>query len=313
MKIALIITAIIIFLLLILALTGNYFFDFALKRKKKVFLADNPDIPSYESPLYDGVNEWAESIPHEIVSITSFDGLKLVGTKFLQSDTAQDKSPWIIAVHGYTGKHTDMLDRTRLFYNAGYNVLIPDCRAHGDSEGSVITMGWLDRLDLKAWCEKLAKDYPACKIALYGVSMGAATVMMASGEALPDNVRCIIEDCGYTSVWDIMEYQFKKMFHLPAFPIMQASNVVVRLRVGFDMKEASAIEQLKKTSLPILFIHGDADNFVPFQMLEPLYEAKTKGFKDKLIVPGAMHGNALHTDPEGYMEKLLSFLNHTLL
>jgi fermentation-respiration switch protein FrsA (DUF1100 family) len=138
--------------------------------------------------------------------------------------------------------------------------------------------------------------------------MGGATVLMASGEILPANVKCVVEDCGYTSVWDIFTYQLKQLFHLPAFPVMYIANTTVEMRAGFDMRKASAVEQVKKSSVPIMFIHGDKDAFVPFEMVYPLYEAKTRGDRELLIVDGAQHGNALYVNREAYMEAALGFI-----
>ena len=130
------------------------------------------------------------------------------------------------------------------------NVLVPDLRAHGKSSGNKIGMGWLDRLDLLSWIsEVLAIDMEA-EIILVGGSMGAATVMMASGEKLPTNVRGLIVDCGYTSVYDEFKYVLHESFHLPAFPILTIANQLALNNYGFQLKTASSVRQLHKNTLP---------------------------------------------------------------
>ena len=172
---------------------------------------------------------------------------------------------------------------SKAIFNYGYNVLLPDLRAHGKSEGKYIGMGWLDRLDLIKWINYLIEKYGHIKIILYGISMGAATVMMASGENLPSNVRVVIEDCGYTSVWDEFADKLKTIFHIPKFPAMYNANFITKIRAGYSLKKASCIKQIKKSKIPTLFIHGDKDKFVPFYMLDQLYSVASCK-KEKLVI-----------------------------
>ncbi|MGV2687118.1 alpha/beta hydrolase, partial [Clostridium perfringens] len=123
----------------------------------------------------------------------------------------------------------------------GYNVLIPDLRAHGNSEGSYIGMGWNDRLDIIEWINLIIKNYENTEIILHGVSMGAATVSMVSGENLPNNVKVIIADCGYTSVWKQFSHKLKGLYSLPDFPVMHASSLVSKFRAGYNLRKASAL------------------------------------------------------------------------
>ena len=132
--------------------------------------------------------------------------------------------------------------------------------------------------------------------------------MMASGEAdLPANVRAVVEDCGYTSAWDEFAGQLRELFGLPAFPILDVTNLVTRLRAGWDMREASAVNQVARSVTPTLFIHGDADTFVPFWMLDAVYGAAACE-KEKLVVPGAAHAQAAAVDPELYWGTVEEFL-----
>lgn len=167
----------------------------------------------------------------------------------------------------------------------------------------------LQRPDVLAWIDTIIQRDPEARIVLHGVSMGGATVMMASGEDLPDNVKCIVEDCGYSSVWDEFSFQLKNVFHLPAFPILNAASMFSKLRAGYSFQEASSVEQLKKATVPMLFIHGDADTFVPFEMLDVVYNACASAEKEKLVSPGAAHGGAVSTEPTLYWDTVTAFLD----
>jgi fermentation-respiration switch protein FrsA (DUF1100 family) len=142
---------------------------------------------------------------------------------------------------------------------------------------------------------------------MHGISMGGATVLMTSGEQLPAQVRCIIEDCGYTSVRDILTYQLKQLFKLPPFPLIPLTSLISKMRAGFFFGEASALAQLRKNTRPIFFIHGARDLFVPTSMLSPLYNACT-AYKEQWIVPDAGHGEAYLVDQEGYAQRVEAFV-----
>ncbi|MDH6365504.1 fermentation-respiration switch protein FrsA (DUF1100 family) [Enterococcus sp. PF1-24] len=290
---------------------GNYFYNLSMKRGEKFFLNENPKLPGGTSGTESErqerkaeINHWAATAPQENWQITSFDDLQLVGTAYYQQEPSD---LWMVLVHGYMTNRQAMNDFAYEFYQYGFNILTVDCRASGESAGEYTTMGWFDRLDVKQWCEELVAKEPNSEIVLLGISMGGATVMMASGEELPSNVKCIVEDCGYTSVWDIFAYQLKDLFHLPAFPVMNAAEQVTQMRSGFSIKGASAVNQLKKNTRPMLFIHGDADAFVPYEMLDQVYAA-TDAPKEKLVIPGAEHALAFEVDREIYMTTVLKFL-----
>ena len=138
--------------------------------------------------------------------------------------------------------------------------------------------------------------------------MGAATVAMTSGEELPINVKAIIADCGYTSVWEQFSYQLDTLFSLPEFPILNVSSLVGQIRAGYSIKDASAIEQVKKSKTPILYIHGDQDDFVPYFMMEELYNA-TSSAKEMLTIKDAGHAKASEIDPETYWTTIYNFTN----
>jgi hypothetical protein len=198
------------------------------------------------------------------------------------------------------------------FSEQGYNVLIPSMRASNESDGEYIGMGWLDKEDLKCWINLIIEENENAEIVLHGSSMGAATVLMVSGDELPSNVKAIIEDSAYTSVWDIFASEAKVRFNLPTFPVLNMFEIVANIRAKYDIKEASALEQVKKATIPILFIHGDSDDFVPEYMCEELYEAANCQ-KDKLIIHNAGHTESKYKETETYYNKIFEFLNNTIL
>lgn len=293
-----------------LTFVGNYFVDYALAadgdggdRDAAIGNEASTDTDDQASAPDTALPTWIAKEQIDTLSVTSEDGLKLQGRWFRQTDSHQ----WVIAVHGYHSSIASMEPYAQWYYAQGYQVLTPHMRAHGDSEGDYIGMGWLDRKDMLLWIDAIIRQDPQAQILLHGVSMGAATVMMTSGETLPDNVKAIVEDCGYTSVWDIFSSEMKVRFGLPDFPVMYVSSWMSSLKAGYNWKEASALEQVKKSRLPILFIHGDKDDFVPTDMVYPLYEA-APGEKQLLIVKDAGHAESRETDSDLYWGTVKAFI-----
>jgi len=285
-----------IFVLTVLAVAGHYFYAYALTPKRGERPPGVPDevCDTAAGALPDRLaHEWLETAAHD-VWIESFDGLKLHGLR-IHADTSR----YAILAHGYTANGQSMASFGKHFFDMGFTVLLPDMRGHGASEGYYIGMGWHDRLDMLQWIDGIVKREPGAEILLFGISMGGATVMMTAGEALPPNVKAIVEDCGYTSVWDEFSGQLRAQFGLPPFPMMQVASMVIKARAGFWLKEASAVKQVAQSATPILFIHGEEDNFVPFWMLDALYNAASCE-KERLAIPGAGHGVASSFEPERY-------------
>lgn len=183
---------------------GLFFFNFALnphRKKNRVFEAGHNAIPGLDeyARRRGEALAWWESVPHEEVFLQSYDGLRL-RAHIAENPQGQDR--WAILCHGYTGQGSNMFGMGRKYYEEGFSVLMPDFRGHGESQGNYIGMGWHDRLDLVDWVGLIQKRRPGARIVLHGISMGAAAVMMAAGEKLPENVIAIIEDCGYSSLWE---------------------------------------------------------------------------------------------------------------
>ena len=213
-----------------------------------------------------------------------------------------------VIVHGYTDNAIRMMMIGYLYNrNLGYNILLPDLRYSGLSEGEAFQMGWLDRKDVMQWMEVANQIYgDSTRMVVHGISMGAATTMMVSGEAQPDYVKCFVEDCGYTSVWDQFGKELKEQFGLPEFPLMYTANWLCDWTYGWSFSEASALEQVKKCSLPMLFIHGEKDDYVPTWMVYDLYATKPEP-KEIWTVPNADHATSYKLNKETYTEKVKQF------
>ena len=231
-------------------------------------------------PFMEENRQWFLSQPHEDVYIQSEDGLKLHGTYF----PGKDPKRAVICFH----------------MGCGLGVLTVDERAHGDSEGTYIGFGCLDRLDAKKWMEymagRLGED---CEILLQGISMGAATVDMAVGLELPPQVKGAVSDCAFTSAKEVFTSVLKTTYHMPAFPLMDLSDRMAKKEAGYGLDECNARDEVKKAKIPMLFIHGSKDTFVPCSMVHELYEACAAP-KDLLIIEGASHAEAYYKDRPAY-------------
>ncbi|MEG0365348.1 MAG: alpha/beta hydrolase [Coprobacillus sp.] len=256
-------------------------------------------------PLIEKNLPWLKAQKFEDLEIDSDDGLKLKA-KFLKAKEDSDKV--LIAIHGYRSYNLrEYAYYLKFYHELGFNILLPNNRAHGDSEGTYIGFGWLDRLDCIKWIYKMKKHFNKdLQIVLHGISMGSATVLMASGEKLPSDVKCIISDCGFTSVLDEFEHNLKQM-HLPAALVLPTATLLSKKRVGYSFKEASTINQVKKSHTPTLFIHGDQDNFVPTYMVYDLYNACTAE-KDLLIIEGARHAESYLVNQELCEKTITDFM-----
>ena len=246
-----------------------------------------------------------KKIPYEKVTIQSRDGIRLAGRYYHFKDGA----PVSIVFHGYRGNVArDGCGGFRMSRDNGFNVLLINQRAHFESGGRTITFGVKERYDCLDWIEyvrdRFGKDTP---IMLMGLSMGAAVVLMAGGLELPSNVKGIFADCGYTSPKEILQTVIKQM-KLP----VKISYFFVRLSAilfgGFDPEEASAKEALRNCKVPVMFVHGEADDFVPCQMSRDNYEACASR-KEILTVPGAKHGMSYCIDSEAYVNAVQKFID----
>ncbi len=291
-------------------LAGRYMCNFALLPEEhgNDFAGDRIKTDT----RYPGVVEWYDNLHKSGVfkdaTIEGEGGYKLHCV--YAPAAVQPAKGTAVVVHGYTDNHICFLNLVRMYRDVlGYNVMVPDLHYHGESEGRAVQMGWLDRLDVKRFAAFANEIWHDDFMVLHGVSMGAATVMMLSGDDdLPPYMKAFVEDCGYSSVWDQFAHNLKDSFHLPTFPVLNSANIVCRKRYGWDFKEASSVAQLAKSDRPMLFIHGDKDDFVPFSHLQKNYDAKTKGYKEMWVAPGSEHAMAYKDHPAEYTEHVRAFL-----
>ncbi|MCQ4022147.1 MULTISPECIES: alpha/beta hydrolase [unclassified Ruminococcus] len=304
---ALISVAVIVIIVLICATV--YFYRLTILRKPTATLENNINASTDWSKHLDFIHkrkEWFYAQPMEEVYINSCDGLKLHAT-LLKNSSPSIKT--VICFHGYTscGKN-DYTSLSKFYYEHGFNVLIVDERAHGESEGKYIGFGVLDRNDAKSWVQYIIEQFGNDSIIfLHGTSMGGATVLMATGVDLPSNVKAVVSDCAFTSAYDVFCHILKRDYHIPKFPIMNLTDYLTKKNAGYGYKDVNTIDCVSKTNIPILFIHGDKDDFVPYWMSEKNY-AGCSSEKELLIVQGADHAESYYVNTSAYEAALLRFI-----
>lgn len=281
---------------------GNYFVNFALKRNPEN-LSPPPATVNIADPNLTAPPE--PNFPKEIWTIKSAEGLGLHADYF---SPETETHRWAILVHGYGRDRRFAYDYAEEYLRHGYNVVIPDLRAAGESEGIYITMGTFESRDIVLWAEKIVERDPQAKIIFHGVSMGAATVLMASALE-PKNLVAVVEDCGYTSAYEMFTVQLEKIFGLPEFPVMPIVDVVSKIKIGAKISDAAPIDYVSKINVPTLFIHGDADKLVPYEMMQKLFDASTAPVKESWTVEGAGHADAKRQNPKKYFERVFEFID----
>lgn len=253
--------------------------------------------------VFDGAIAEFEAEPFEEVSIRSHDGLKLVGRYYHYADGA----PLEIQCHGYKGNPIrDFCGNWRVAKEDGRNVLLIDQRCHGKSEGHTITFGILERRDVLGWIRWANDRFGEIPILLSGVSMGAATVLMVSGMELPPNVKAVVADCPYDAPSNIIKKVLGQDRGMPVgivYPLIRFGGI---LYGKFNLNAVSPLEAVRKTSLPILLIHGDDDRFVPYDMSVNLRAAAPEKITFH-TVSGAGHALNYVTAPEEYTRVLRAF------
>ncbi|HAJ69939.1 MAG: alpha/beta hydrolase [Alkalibacterium gilvum] len=291
----------------ILAYASTYFYKTAVGISKKEFVAEYSMEEIYPDDPWEKEKRWYQTVEKDVLIQQATDGLLLSG----QFIPAKEKSKKVaIIAHGYSGSNRDMAPWAKLFYDLGFNLLLPDARGHGESEGDYIGFGWHERKDYTLWIEQMiARFGDEAEIALYGLSMGGATVMNVSGENLPKNVKAIVEDCGYSSVSKEMAHQLKTMYKLPQYPLIPLTSFVTKLKAGFWFGEANPQVQVQNSQTPMLFIHGEKDDFVPTDMVYDVFDA-ARVPKELYVVPEAGHAYAYVTNKSEYRRRVTNFLEN---
>lgn len=301
----------------VLLCAGYYMLGFALKPEALVSRSRNIAASlEYMHQTYPEVGKWIDSLQTAGALydryIENEEGTPLHA---LYVPAADSTNRTAVIVHGYTDNSIRMLMIGYLYSRQlGYNILLPDLYGHGLSGGTEVQMGWKDRLDVLLWTDEANHLFGGnTQMVVHGISMGAATTMCVAGEVQhgvnqQPFIKCFVEDCGYTSAWDEFKGELKNQFHLPSFPLLNVASALCNMEYGWSFQEASPLKQVKKCTLPMFFIHGDADTFVPTWMVHPLYEAKPQP-KELWIVPGAEHAVAYKENPEEYTRKVSDFVS----
>lgn len=245
--------------------------------------------------------DFFDIVSYRDVYVKSRDDLILHG-RYVENDSEYTA----IVIHGYNSNAYRKGPIAKIFHDRGYNVLCPDLRAHGQSQGEMIGMGWPDHYDLLEWISLVNAIKPQGKIILYGVSMGGAAVLNATGEKLPGNVLVAIADCAFTSPWDLYKFQFKEIYNTPPRPLLDFVRMFNTLENKNDFR-IGPVDMVKKSNTPTLFIHGVDDPFIPAEMSKKLYESCTSA-KGLLLVEKGQHGRSYLADPKLYFESIFDFI-----
>ena len=299
--------------LVVMFIAGWIFFRYTMTREgmsmpgKPRITEDNPDLRAWDKyrPVHDADVKWFESQTMEDVRIMSDDGLKLYG-QYLRCDHPERL---VICVHGYRGSALhDFASQGRWLHSAGCDVLFITQRASGNSEGAYMTFGAKEKWDVRAWARYAAAEHPDLPLFLYGISMGCTTVLLSSVTGLPDTVKGIIADCGFTSVRSILSAQCWQAFHLPPEPLIEFLQFYCILLAKFRFSDADAKRVLPENTIPTLFIHGEEDHFVWPQNSKENY-LECGGPKELLMIEKAVHASSFCENPglyQAFVQKLFN-------
>ena len=289
------------------AAVGNYFYDQVMVPRPH----DSGKDTDPEDPIFQGRQWLRQNRIRRDVFTASVDGLKLHAGVLRAEDPNCHR--WAVCIHGYMDCCESMGLYAKYYAAHGWNVLLPDLRGHGASQGDYVGFGWDDRLDIVAWVSQIIHRDPRAEVMLHGVSMGAATALLTAGGALPGNVKAVISDCSYSSAMGILRHVCESTHAVkgPVAPTLGALRSAVRRRAKYDLKSADPLNAVRRSKTPTLFIHGVNDDFVPASMMADLYEA-AKCPKEFLWVPRAGHAKSAATAPELYWDTVADFLRRSL-
>lgn len=266
------------------------------------------ELQENRTKLLSETGEWLETTEHRKVQVQTTDGYLLTAAEF----PAQEGDRWVLLLHGYTGWKEEMYQFACWYHRQGYSVLVPDLRCQGESEGDFIGMGWTDHFDCELWIAHILEQSPEAQIVLHGQSMGAATALiMAGSPEVSDHIKAVVSDSAYTSGYEMFGDKITEWFHLPAALFVDSACVMLRLRGGYNLKDASPLRAVKTSGIPTLFIHGDKDRMIDVNMSYELFEAAACE-KELFIVEGAGHAQAQDKDPDLYYGRIGDFLDRYL-
>ena len=261
---------------------------------------------SNKSSEDDKVKEWLSTVTREKLTLEADDKSILVARKIVADETS---SKWVVILHGYNGSMEDIYDIAMHYVKKGYNVLMPDLRAHGESEGSFFGMGWLDRLDVINWIDVILKDNPSAEVVIHGIDIGADTALMLTGEPVKSSVKAIVAEGAYTNAWEVVKKEYKTRHEKwPVFPLLHMINPVMKVWAGYSLKEADAVKQVKNSNIPILLIRGQNDTYVTEEMTTQLDKAIASEH-EVFTVPAGTHEDCRYAEPENYYKKTFDFVS----
>lgn len=296
-----------ILLLFLLVFIGGYTFVYACVRRKELPWLIEEDIKKtaygkyYKHIMFS--HNWLVAHHSQDVYTTSNDGLKLHANWI----PAENPRGTVLFAHGYRSTYlVDFGLAMEYYHNRGLNLLIPDQRAHGKSEGRYITFGVKESDDMLQWVQFHNERLSQCPIMLSGMSMGASTMLFLADQDLPDNVKGIIADCGFTSPYEILSAIFRKVTHIPGTIFLFVTDLWARIFARFGLKEKDTRRVLKNSKCPVMIVHGTDDHFVPCEMSKQGYE-KCAEPKKLLLVEGADHGLSFIVDRETYEKAIVEF------
>ena len=268
------------------------------------------DIQENRSQLLRETEEWVETAERMKIHAKTSDGYRLTAVEFPTDEP--DSERWVLLLHGYTGWKEEMYQFACWYHGQGYSVLVPDLRCQGESEGDFIGMGWTDHYDCTLWIDHILEQCPEADIVLHGQSMGAATALIMAGDpAVSGHIKAVVSDSAYTEAYEMFGDKITEWFHLPAGPFVDSACVMLRLRGGYNLKDASPLRAVASSDIPTLFIHGEEDRMIDVGMSYELYEAAACE-KELFIVEGAGHAQAQDKDPGEYYGKIKKFLGRYL-
>lgn len=263
------------------------------------------DIGENRKAAIDDTKSWLAEARGQKLALESEDGYRLVAQEFYAKG---DSHQWVLLLHGYTGWKEEMYPFAAWYFEQGFHVIVPDLRCQGESEGDFIGMGWTDHYDCNLWIQYILERDENAQVVLHGQSMGASTALiMAGDENLSDHVKAVVSDCAYTDAYSMFADKITSWFGLPAFPFVDSACLMLRLRGGYNLRNASAIRAVAQSDTPTLFIHGEEDALIPVEMAYELYEAAACE-KELLIVEGAGHAQSQDKAPQDYYDTIRDFL-----
>ena len=307
-----IVLCVLVFFIVAVLISGAYVFVKACVRNKEIawFVEEEVQKTGFAKyyPCIIASDAWLKEHYAQDVSITSKDGLVLCGY-WVPADNPRGT---VLLAHGYRSTFLVDFGIAFAFYHAlGMNILVPYQRAHGRSEGRYTTFGVKESEDMKCWIDYHNETFGSHQMVLSGMSMGASTILYLADRQLPENVKCIIADCGFTSPHAILDKVFRSVTHFPSAISLFVTDLLTKTIAGFGLKEKDTRNVLKNANIPVLMIHGLSDDFVPYEMTVQGFDA-CMGEKELLLVEDAGHGVSFLKSKEIYTKRVIAFLEKHL-